>query len=296
MTVLVIGQSGQIARALGRMQARSILDYSFVGHDKVDLCRRETLEAAIDYAKPRMVINAAAYTAVDEAEVETAIAYAVNADGPAYLAVICRHVGIPLIQLSTDYVFSGTKDTPYTPTDLVNPINVYGASKAAGERAVREALQEHVILRLAWVYSDAGRNFVTTMLRLADSHLELRVVADQKSTPTYAFDAASAIDRIAASLLSSRVGWGTYHLTNLGEASWYAFAEAIFAMAGRFGRRAPKLIPISTKEYGAPAPRPAYSVLDTALTSQQFSISMPRWQEGLDRCIASLCAHNQTTN
>jgi dTDP-4-dehydrorhamnose reductase len=193
--------------------------------------------------------------------------------------------------LSTDYVFDGAKRTPYAPDDPVNPINVYGASKEAGETAVREALREHIILRLAWVYDETGRNFVTTMLSFAENRPELRIVTDQTGTPTYAFDAAQAIDHIATATLSAAKYWGTYHLTSKGQTNWFAFAEAIFSHARR-DRPTPKLIPITTREFAAPAQRPLYSVLDTNLTSQHFAISMPDWRDGLVRCIAAADASN----
>lgn len=295
MSVLVIGQSGQIARALAKLHPVSSLDYCFMERSEADLRSPRLLEDAVFRVRPRIVINAAAYTAVDQAEVEPSIAYAVNAEGPRHLAVICRQAGIPLIQLSTDYVFDGAKGSPYAPHDFTRPVNVYGASKATGEAAVREVLREHVIIRLAWVYSETGRNFVTTMLDLADSRPDLRVVADQTGTPTYAFDAARAIDSITATLLSTASGWGTYHLTNAGQTNWYEFAETIFSITGPLMRRTPTLIPITTREFAAPARRPPYTVLDTTLTSQRFIVSMPHWQDGLERCLASLWADNTTT-
>lgn len=290
MNVLVIGKSGQIARALAKLQQASCLNYKFAGRSEADLCSPDRLEGAVSRIRPRLIINAAAFTAVDQAEAEPAVAYAVNADGPRHLAAICRQAGIPLIQLSTDYVFDGAKGTPYAPDDPVNPINVYGASKEAGETAVREALREHIILRLAWVYDETGRNFVTTMLSLANNRPELRIVTDQTGTPTYAFDAARAIDCIATTTLSAAKYWGTYHLTNKGQTNWFAFAETIFTITRRFDRPTPKLVPITTSEFAAPARRPLYSVLDTNITSQRYSISMPDWQDGLERCIAAICA------
>ena len=290
--VLVIGRTGQVARALALLSPKSTLTYRFAGRAEADLTRPSSLKETIETAAPHLIINAAAYTAVDKAETESAEAYAVNAEGPRHLAAICAERDIPLLQISTDYVFDGRKNAPYLPDDATNPINVYGASKLAGEGAVRERLAKHLILRLAWVYSEGGRNFVTTMLRLAEKEPALRVVNDQIGQPTYAADIASALDKIATETLS-RVGdapWGTYHLTNSGQTSWFAFAEAIFEHAGHFGLRRPSITAIGTKDYPTPAPRPRYSVLDHTSTVQRFSVAMPAWHDALNRCLDAIFA------
>jgi dTDP-4-dehydrorhamnose reductase len=288
--VLVIGKSGQVAQALSRGAIKSPIAYRFVGRNEVDLADPSSVRAGIDRAKPQLIINAAAYTAVDKAETESTEAYAVNADGPRELAMICADRDIPLIHLSTDYVFDGTKRLPYLPSDVTNPINVYGASKLAGETAVREPNAKHVILRLAWVYSETGSNFVNTMLRLAKAGGELRVVDDQIGQPSYAVDIATAIDKIAARVLSAPTDdiWGTYHLTNTGQTSWFGFAREIFEIGGRFGQPQPLIAPIGTVAYPTPARRPMYSVLDMSSTSASFDISMPDWRDALGRCMAIL--------
>ena len=288
--VLVIGKAGQVAQALSRGAIKSALTYRFAGRTDVDLADPFSLRSGIERTNPQLVINAAAYTAVDKAETESTEAYAVNADGPRELAMICAERDIPLIHLSTDYVFDGTKRAPYLPSDPTNPINVYGASKLAGEKAVRDLAPKHVILRLAWVYSETGRNFVNTMLRLAKAGGELRVVDDQIGQPSYATDIAAAIDKIATRLMLSPEDnpWGTYHLTNSGETTWFGFAQEIFETGSRFVQPRPLIAPVGTDSYPTPARRPMYSVLDTAGTSERFDISMPDWRDALGRCMAVL--------
>lgn len=201
---------------------------------------------------------------MDRAETERDAAWAANCDGAAHIAASCRDMGIPLIHISTDYVFDGTKGGPYREDDPVNPLSVYGASKEAGERAVRDALREHVILRTAWVYSAHGHNFVKTMLRLAAECPALRVVADQTGAPTAAADLAAAIAHIATQIGAGNTAWGTYHFTGAGAVTWHGFAEAIFARAERWRGPKPRVEAIATAEYPTPARRPANSVLDCA--------------------------------
>ena len=285
--VLVIGKSGQVAQALSRGSIKSGLAYRFVGRNEVDLTDPVSLKSGVERVNPHLVINAAAYTTVDKAETESTEAYAVNADGPRELALICADRDIPLIHLSTDYVFDGTKRAPYLPSDVTNPINVYGMSKLMGEKAVRDLSAKHVILRLAWVYSDRGRNFVNTILRLAKAGSELRVVDDQFGQPSYAVDIAMAIDKVSTRLLlsSSDYYWGTYHLTNAGQTSWFGFAQEIFEAGSRFGEPQPLIAPVGTASYPTPARRPMYSVLDMTSTAERFDISMPDWRDALGRCI-----------
>lgn len=288
--VLVIGRAGQVASALERLSDASSLNYCCRNRDVVDLTRPSSLQRAIDDVRPEMVVNAAAYTAVDKAEEEPAIAHAVNAEGPGALAALCQKSGIPLIHLSTDYVFDGTARKPYRVDDPVQPLGVYGESKLAGDLAVREELSEHVILRTAWVFSEGGRNFVTTMLRLGAVRLELRVVDDQVGSPTYAADIAAAIDAVARRQLEAADArhWGTYHFTNTGEVSWCGFANEIFRLAALRGSPAPTIVPIPTQAYPTPARRPAYSVLDTSLIRERFGISSASWQNALERCMAAM--------
>ena len=288
MKLLVLGAAGQIGRELCSL--RWPADYHIAGVDRadVDIANREHVGAAMQRERPDIVINAAAYTAVDRAESEAEAAFAVNAVGPANLAAACRTAGIPLIHISTDYVFDGSKKGPYREDDSVNPLGVYGRSKEAGDRAVREALPEHVILRTAWVYSAHGHNFVRTMLRLAGERPVLRVVADQIGSPTSAADAARAIAAIVERLAIGESRWGSYHFAGGGTVSWHGFAEAIFELAGPWRGAPPKVDAITTAEYPTPARRPANSVLDCRRVAEAFGI-MPRpWREALADVIREL--------
>ncbi|HSK39886.1 MAG TPA: dTDP-4-dehydrorhamnose reductase, partial [Arenibaculum sp.] len=241
---------------------------------------------------PDLVVNAAAVTAVDAAETDPGPAWAVNRDGARAVALACAAAGIPLVHLSTDYVFDGGvpgSRHPYRPFDPVRPLSVYGASKAAGEVAVRETHRSHAIVRTSWVFSAGGRNFLTTMLRLAGERPELRVVDDQIGCPTSAADVAAAIVVLARHLLDGTCSaLGTHHFCNAGPASWFDFAQSIFGRAARMGVAVPRLVPIPTSAYPTPARRPLWSVLDTA--GLQAAIGhVPRpWTEALADVMAEL--------
>ncbi len=274
MRVLVTGITGQVGGALVKTAAPEGVTWIAAGRDRLDLGTPDRIAAQVDALAPDAVVNPAAYTAVDKAETDGETAFRANRDGPAALAAACAVRGIPLIHLSTDYVFDGTGIRPYRPDDPVAPLGVYGASKEAGERAIRETLEDHLILRTAWVYAAEGRNFMNTMLRLGDGKEKLNVVDDQHGTPTAAADIAAAI----ATLLSARRGGtalrGTFHYTAAGETTWHGFAEAIFRRAERHWGRRPAVHATTSEEYiesqrarapDAPsAPRPAYSVLDNS--------------------------------
>ena len=236
-----------------------------LGRPQLDLAVPETVEPALKAAAPDIVVNAAAYTAVDQAEREPEIASAVNGTGAGAVAEAARALGVPVIHLSTDYVFDGNKTSAYVEEDLVAPASVYGASKLAGEQAVAAATDDHVILRTAWVYAPYGKNFVRTMLALAESRDEVRVVADQLGSPTYAPDIAVAIVGIARNLLRNPCDpllRGIFHLAGSGETSWAGFASAIFAFLAAKGLRKPVLTPIASADYPTPARRPANSRLN----------------------------------
>jgi dTDP-4-dehydrorhamnose reductase len=238
--------------------------------------------------RPDMVINAAAYTAVDRAESEPDAAWAANCTGPARLAAACREAAIPLIHISTDYVFDGSKAGTYREDDPVNPLGVYGRSKEAGDRAIREALAEHVILRTAWVYSAHGHNFVKTMLRLAGERPVLRVVADQTGSPTSAADIAAAIAGVVRRLAAGGAQWGTYHFVGAGAVTWHGFAEAIFGLAAPWRGPPPRVEAITTADYPTPARRPANSVLDCRYIGEAFGITPRPWREALADVIREL--------
>jgi dTDP-4-dehydrorhamnose reductase len=288
--ILVIGKSGQLARALGRIGSISGIPLVCAGRSEIDLARLPSIKSAVLAAKPAIVINAAAYTAVDKAETEPELAHAINADAVGVLAGICAETGVALITVSTDYVFDGRKQSPYVESDPTCPINVYGASKAAGEEQVRQRLQRHVILRTSWVYSWEGRNFVLAMTDRIAKGAETKVVMDQTGSPTYVEDLANSICSVAKTILSGRNGdvWGTYHLTSAGNTNWFNVAQEIFSAYERSGVKTPPLSPVSSVDFPTKARRPAYSVLDNSLISQRLSITMPDWRDALARCLTRL--------
>jgi dTDP-4-dehydrorhamnose reductase len=288
MKLLVLGAAGQIGHELCRRVWPA--DYQVAGLDRgeVDITRPESIAEAMRRERPGIVVNAAAYTAVDRAETEPELVWAVNASGPGHLAAACKTAAIPLIHISTDYVFDGSKQGPYREDDPVNPLGIYGRSKEAGDRAVQEPLAEHVILRTAWVYSAHGHNFVRTMLRLAAERPVLRVVADQIGSPTSAADVAAAIAAIVQRLAAGDEHWGTYHFAGGGSVTWHGFAEAIFELAAPWRGPPPKVEAITTAEYPTPARRPANSVLDCRLIGAAFGIEPRPWCEALAEVIREL--------
>jgi dTDP-4-dehydrorhamnose reductase len=288
--VLVIGRRGQVAQALARLGRIHGHDIVAAGRPQADLKRPDRLAAALARHGPAMVINAGAYTAVDDAEHAREEAFAINAAGAGHLALACARAGVPLIHMSSDYVFDGRARRPYREDDAIAPLSAYGASKAEGEAEVREAGGRHVILRTSWLYSEGGRNFLTTMLNLGRERAELAIVDDQTGSPTYAADVAGAIARIIETVLD-RPGddvWGTFHFASAGSTTWFGFASEIFARAGARGWPAPRLKPITTAEYPTPARRPAYSVLATARIARVFGVAPPDWREALRRCMARI--------
>jgi dTDP-4-dehydrorhamnose reductase len=239
---------------------------------------------------PDLVINAAAYTAVDKAESEQDLAFAINRDGPANLASVCDAARIPLLHLSTDYIFDGQKRTAYIETDAPAPLSIYGASKLAGEVAVRERLERHIILRTAWVFSTHGTNFVKTILRLSAERPELRVVDDQFGGPTPAGAIADALLVIAAVLRQGATAWGTYHYSGAPVTSWCRFARAIIDTASRQRGRTIPVVPIATADYPTAARRPANSALDCARIASSFGLVQPEWPCALAAAVDALLA------
>ncbi len=288
MKLLVLGAGGQVGHELCRLAWPAEYTIAAFGRDGVDIAQREPVFAAVTRERPDIVINAAAYTAVDRAESEPDIAWAGNCSGPANLAAACHNALIPLIHLSTDYVFDGTKQGAYREDDPVKPLGVYGKSKEAGDQAVRGALAHHVILRTAWVYSAHGRNFVKTMLRLAAERPVLRVVADQIGSPTSAGDIAAGIAAIVRQLDGGNRSWGTYHFAGGGAASWHDFAETIFELAAPRRGQPPRVEAITTADYPTPARRPANSVLDCRRIGEAFGIVPRPWREALTEVIGEL--------
>jgi dTDP-4-dehydrorhamnose reductase len=288
MKLLVLGAGGQVGHQLGRLAWPA--DYQIAAFDRagVDITQGDAVATAFERERPDIVINAAAYTAVDRAETEPDAAWAGNCTGPGHLADACQAAGIPLIHISTDYVFDGSKQGPYREDDPVDPLGVYGHSKEAGDRAVREALPEHVILRTAWVYSAHGHNFVKTMLRVAAERPVLRVVADQIGSPTSAADIARAIAAIVRRVAAGDRHWGTYHFAGAGEVTWHGFAEAIFELAAPWRGASPTVEAITTADYPTPARRPANSVLDCHHIGEVFGIVPRPWCEALAEVIREL--------
>jgi dTDP-4-dehydrorhamnose reductase len=288
--IAIIGASGQVARALAVASGERGIAAAVAGRPHVDLTDETSVKAFLETAAPSLVINAAAYTAVDKAESDEAAAFALNAEGPARLAQWCAERDVPLIHISTDFVFDGRKATPYREDDACRPLSAYGRTKAAGEDAIRAALDQHIIVRTAWVYSADGNNFLKTMLRLGAQRDVVRVVADQTGTPTSAEDIARALLDIALAIERQPgiAPWGTYHFVAGGETTWHGFAKEIFAQAAALGLKTPELQAITTADYPLPAVRPAFSVLDTAKIRETFGVTIPAWQTGVADCVVRL--------
>lgn len=291
MKLLITGANGQLGLALARTLrgARDSADslHSVVALDRaaLDISDESACVAAIESHQPDCVLNCAAYTAVDRAETERELAFAINETGPVNLAKASRASGAILIHFSTDYVFDGTGSRPYLESDPVAPLGVYGESKLAGERAVADNCDAHLIFRLSWVYSNDGANFYKTMLRLAAERDQLRVVADQFGTPNFTGDLSDAVRRVLQwDRNSLRERAGLYHLSASGIVSWHQFASEIFATA-QLSRR-PSVEPIGTSDYPTPAKRPAYSALDASRFAATFGAELPDWRAGLRRCVA----------
>jgi len=286
--LLVAGASGQVARSLASLGPADRL--TTLGRPDLDLTDRESIERAILAIRPDVVINAAAYTAVDLAETETALAFAVNAEGPGLLADAASSHGIPLIHLSTDYVFDGLKTGAYTELDPTGPAGAYGKSKLAGEQRVANPGAGHIILRTSWVYSAVGKNFVKTMLRLAETREEVGVVHDQIGNPTSADDIAAAALQIAHRLHTSpdEAPRGLFHLAGTGAATWAEFAEFIFESSASFGGPAARVRRITTAEYPTPVKRPANSQLDCAQLAESYGITLPPWPESARACVKKI--------
>ena len=288
--VLVAGGSGQVARALVDTAPAADVDVVALGRPGLDLTDPASIEAAVRSAEPAIVINAAAYTAVDQAETDEAGAHALNAEGAGLLAAAAARAGAPILHLSTDYVFSGDKTAPYTEADLPAPTGAYGRSKLAGEAAVAAANPRHAIFRTAWVYSPYGKNFAKTMLRFAETREELSVVHDQIGNPTSAHDIARGLWDAARQLAPDPAALtaGIYHMTASGEASWAEFAEEIFRLSAACGGPAARVRRITTAEYPTPTRRPANSRLDCSKLAGQFGIILPQWQASTRTCVEQL--------
>ncbi|MCV2892609.1 dTDP-4-dehydrorhamnose reductase [Lentibacter sp. XHP0401] len=276
MSVLVFGKTGQVACELQRLHP----EFTYLSREEADLAQPEICAEAILKAKPGAVINAAAYTAVDRAEEEEVLTHTINAEAPAAMARACATLGIPLIHISTDYVFDGSGNHVFKPNNTPNPINAYGRTKLAGEEAIRASGALHAILRTSWVFSAHGNNFVKTMLRLSETGNALSIVSDQIGGPTPASAIATACVRISEIITKS----GTYHLSGAPETSWADFAREIFAQAGR----KVTITDIETVDYPTPAKRPLNSRLDCASLLSDFGVNQPAWKDALNNVIREL--------
>jgi dTDP-4-dehydrorhamnose reductase len=282
--ILITGGNGQIATAI--KHHANAQDYLLIPHSSTELniTQTQSIEDAISHLKPDVIINTAAYTAVDQAEIETNQATEVNEQGAKQLAVACAKHRIPLIHLSTDYIFDGNTNTPYREDDQANPINYYGKSKWLGEEAIREYAGEYCILRVSGVFSEFGHNFLKTILRLAREKTELRIVADQITCPTYAGDIASALFALIKNKATS-----TYHFCNKHEVTWHEFATAIIEQAKNHHHlEIQNIIPITTSEYPTKAKRPRYSVLDCTKIENDIGITQPSWEKGVYQALKGL--------
>jgi dTDP-4-dehydrorhamnose reductase len=289
MRILVTGAHGQVGTELMRLGTAAGHAMHGSDHADIDICDAAAVQQAIDRLAPDAVINAAAYTAVDKAESDQDTAFAVNRDGPRNLALACEAASIPLVHISTDYVFDGSKTGAWNESDAPHPLGIYGASKLAGEEAVQSLCTRHLILRTSWVFSAHGHNFVKTMLRLASEREELGVVADQSGKPT----SAAEIARICLATLEQGDGrWGLYHLAQPDATTWHDFAEVIFAEARRQGMalKLASLRAIATSDYPTPATRPANSVLDCGKLESTFDLRLRPWRESLAEVVAELIA------
>jgi dTDP-4-dehydrorhamnose reductase len=315
LTILLTGKNGQVGTELLRLLP-GIGEVVAPDRHELNLLDADNLRRAVRDIRPQLIVNAAAYTAVDAAETDEANAYAINASAPGVLAKEAKKIGAAIVHYSTDYVFDGSKRAPYDETDPANPISVYGKTKFAGEQAIRNCDVPHLILRTAWVYSTRGRNFLLTILRLATERQELRIVRDQLGAPTWSREIATSTARILAQVMGrgntaspfSQVS-GTYHMTAGGETTWYDFASTILDEASRPSREISwlsaatggrplvtrRIIPITAEEYPTSAARPAYSVLSNSLLTRAFGIRMSDWHTQLRHAFSLECKAQQMT-
>lgn len=284
--ILVIGRTGQLAQALG---AQDYSNLSIIGRPAADLAAPETLLRAIDQAQPDVIINAGAYTSVDGAESDVVAAFSVNRDGPAELARLCAAMGLPLVHVSTDCVFDGMKPSPYVPDDAAAPLSVYGQSKWEGEKRVAEQCSRHLIVRVSWVFSEFGGNFVRTMLQLSRTRGEIVVVQDQVGFPTYCPDIAKALIEMAIAATGPAFqAFGTYHLAGSEAVDRAEMARLVFAESASSGGPTAHVKPVLTRDYPAPAQRPLNARLDSTKTINTFGLTMPAWSGGLRSAVRSI--------
>lgn len=299
MRLMIAGWHGQIARALVQLAtARPDINALSVGRPALDLCLPSTIRSTLVEAEPDIMINTAAYTAVDQAEEELDAVYQLNSAGAATFAELAAKRGVPVIHLSTDYVFDGTKDGAYTEDDVPAPHSAYGRSKLEGELAVAAANPKHLILRTSWVYSPYGRNFVKSMLKLAGEQDEVKVVDDQFGSPTYALHLAAGILDIATQVAGDRnwQHWGVYHAAAAGGVSWCGLARRVFEVSKALGGPSAEVKAISSADYPTVAPRLENARLDSARLDETFGVRLPEWSDGVEECVRVLQAQDVTSN
>jgi len=282
VNIVIFGASGQLGQCLKRVvESEGIESVYFPPESEANILDNIALKNAFDKYKPAYIVNCAAYTAVDKAEDDAEMALKVNKTGVENLSRLCVEYNSTFIHISTDFVFKGDEPTPRTETDATKPVSVYGQTKLDGEQVIEEMLLQYFIIRTGWLYSEYGNNFVKTMLKLGSERNELKIIADQAGTPTYAIDLAACIMQI---ITSKSTAYGVYHYSNEGITSWYDFAKAIFDISGT----QVKTIPVKTSEYVTKAMRPAYSVMDKSKIKQQFGMEIPYWRDSLITCIGRL--------
>ncbi|MDB5982435.1 MAG: rfbD [Pseudomonas sp.] len=286
LNILISGQHGQVSREL-QLSLADLGELRVLGREQLDLSHPESIRDQVRTWRPDLIINAAAHTAVDQAESEPELAFAINGTAPGVFAEEAKKLGIPLIHYSTDYVFDGQKTSPYTEQDATGPLGVYGKSKLAGEQAITAVGGEHLILRTSWVYSLHGKNFLLTMQRLMQERSELRVVADQVGAPTWAGSIAHSTRLLIERWRDGQAGaWGTYHLTNSGETSWFGFAQAIGEQLIKHGKPCAALEPIPASAYPTPAARPQNSRLDCSRLQREWQVTQADWHDAMLECLA----------
>jgi dTDP-4-dehydrorhamnose reductase len=295
MRILLTGAKGQLGWEILKQAPGQACDCIGIDIEEADLTDPDQVGRVMTATRPDLLINAAAYTQVDAAQADAPAAFAVNRDAAAHLAAACAAIQIPMVHISTDFVFDGKKNEPYVEDDPIAPLSIYGQSKAAGEAAVRQALDRHLIIRTAWLYGVHGNNFVKSMLRLGQENQALRVVSDQTGCPTFAADLAGALLTLCRRIqMQSRVPWGTYHLCGRGAVSWHGFAQRVMQIAHRLDMLAAvDVAPISTAEYPTAAPRPAFSVMSCEKINTCFGIDAPPWQESLETMLKRLLEYGE---
>ncbi len=288
MKIAVTGNHGQVVSALRERAAQFGVDVIAVGRPTLDLSKTGTVLPALQAVRPNAIVHAAGYTAVDQAEVDSELACQINTIAPGEVAAAAKILDVPIVHLSTDYVFSGEKPTPYVETDATAPLNYYGASKAAGEKVVASQTTNHVVLRISWIYSPFGKNFVRTILGLAKSRDTIDIVADQHGNPTSAFDVADGIIKVVQNLVARPDAGslrGLFHMAAAGDTSWAGFGEAIFATSRAANGPSAKVRAIESKDYPQSAKRPVNSRLNCTKLAKVHGVRLPEWRSSLKLCV-----------